>query len=350
MARAKSWWSTCLAVGVFVVVVLASTGVLLAREVPTANLKYNEFVTHLDFENYVEKTSDNLWAVEFYAPWCPHCQRFAPTWTKLAATMHEQDSRLRFGVVNCVTQRDLCTLFAIRGYPTLKTLHAGEVVDPFEGKDRGEPAIVKWLTAEMAKFTGEDDLILHNGDPDGSAAEEARKQHGPGAKALNIDGSAVLSKDVVRQVPIRLGDLASTLIFFLDTAPFLGVMKMEGERLKALGAFLGAVSDVVEQKTTRLTLRRLRAAALGFAGDKKDPEAVAGVVAADAASGGGEGGALRSMSTDQWDLARQGLRIVSGMETTAEGGLAPVTLPAHLGEIGGVNDLPWDTCAGTNHQ
>ena len=28
--------------------------------------------------------SDKLWVVEFYAHWCGHCQRFAPTWIKVA--------------------------------------------------------------------------------------------------------------------------------------------------------------------------------------------------------------------------------------------------------------------------
>lgn len=39
----------------------------------------------------------------FYAPWCPWCQRLEPTWEAVTAEVHkrypEHDGRIRFGKV-----------------------------------------------------------------------------------------------------------------------------------------------------------------------------------------------------------------------------------------------------------
>lgn len=38
------------------------------------------------------------WFIKFYAPWCPHCQRLAPTWKDMAAQLRNQ---VNVGEVNC---------------------------------------------------------------------------------------------------------------------------------------------------------------------------------------------------------------------------------------------------------
>lgn len=61
------------------------------------------------------------WFIKFYAPWCGHCKHLAPVWTELAQT-----EGLNVGSVDCdsETGKDICSLFEVKGYPTLIYLPA----------------------------------------------------------------------------------------------------------------------------------------------------------------------------------------------------------------------------------
>ena len=67
--------------------------------------------------------------INFYAPWCPWCQRLEPTWDAVTATVHakfpESDRRIRFAKVDCTVEADLCREHAVTGYPSLRVFRAG---------------------------------------------------------------------------------------------------------------------------------------------------------------------------------------------------------------------------------
>jgi protein disulfide-isomerase A6 len=43
-------------------------------------------LTESNFDRLVTQ-SDDVWVVEFYAPWCGHCQSFAPEYSKAAKAL-----------------------------------------------------------------------------------------------------------------------------------------------------------------------------------------------------------------------------------------------------------------------
>jgi thiol-disulfide isomerase/thioredoxin len=67
--------------------------------------------------------------VNFYAPWCPWCQRLAPVWEAVTDSVHqrysEEDLRLRFAKVDCTVQVDLCRKNQITAFPSIRIFHHG---------------------------------------------------------------------------------------------------------------------------------------------------------------------------------------------------------------------------------
>lgn len=64
--------------------------------------------------------------MKYYAPWCGHCKRLAPTWEELSQEHLTTASGKKVHVahVDCTVQKDICTQQNIKGYPTLQ-FHSG---------------------------------------------------------------------------------------------------------------------------------------------------------------------------------------------------------------------------------
>jgi len=76
--------------------------------------------------NFHELTGLGSWLTEFYAPWCGHCKHLAPTWEKLAS---EVKGEFHVGKVDCTVEKNICSQFGVRGYPTIKFLQGGRAYD-----------------------------------------------------------------------------------------------------------------------------------------------------------------------------------------------------------------------------
>ena len=61
-------------------------------------------LTDNNFDNRV-KDSDGVWIVEFYAPWCGHCQQLAPEYQKAAKALK---GIINVGGIDCDVHKSLC--------------------------------------------------------------------------------------------------------------------------------------------------------------------------------------------------------------------------------------------------
>lgn len=73
-------------------------------------------LTDSNFHNMVTK-GDDMWFVEFYAPWCGHCKNLKPHWVGLAKYVK---GKVKIGAVDCTQHQQTCSEFGVQGFPTIK--------------------------------------------------------------------------------------------------------------------------------------------------------------------------------------------------------------------------------------
>ena len=72
-----------------------------------------------NFENVVLQSNKPAF-VEFYAPWCGHCQKLAPILEQLADKFAFAKGKVSIAKVDADENKDLGRRFGVQGFPTLK--------------------------------------------------------------------------------------------------------------------------------------------------------------------------------------------------------------------------------------
>ncbi len=67
-----------------------------------------------DFHKMVETNKDQVWIVDFYAPWCPHCQQFAPEWEQVAEH-YASSPKVFVGAVDCTIEANRINKISLFG-------------------------------------------------------------------------------------------------------------------------------------------------------------------------------------------------------------------------------------------
>ena len=99
-------------------------------------------VTQLTSKDF-DKVYKGVWLVEFYAPWCGHCQRLAPEYEKAAKALKG------IAKIAAVNQDSEKVNVAIQGFPTIKFFVDGKMSD-YNG-ERTAKAIVDFVLGEYKK-------------------------------------------------------------------------------------------------------------------------------------------------------------------------------------------------------
>lgn len=106
----------------------------ITPQVSATNADHVIQLTPTDFDSKVLQSED-IWMVEFYAPWCGHCQRLAPIWRQASQMVYDTHHQatdtnkgytIHLGAVDCVAYAALATSYGIRGFPTIKIFGAGK--------------------------------------------------------------------------------------------------------------------------------------------------------------------------------------------------------------------------------
>jgi len=99
----------------------------------------NESVISLSRKEFDLATKhDTPHFVMFFAPWCGHCKRLAPSWNKLAQSLKEENQSVTISKVDCTVETDICNAQKVSGYPTLKFINQGVISDYHGGRSTVE--------------------------------------------------------------------------------------------------------------------------------------------------------------------------------------------------------------------
>ncbi|ESQ27367.1 hypothetical protein EUTSA_v10018420mg [Eutrema salsugineum] len=121
---------------------------LFASSIRSEQSETKEFVLTLDHSNFTETINKHDFiVVEFYAPWCGHCQKLAPEYEKAAAELRSHDPPLVLAKIDASQEsnKEFAKEYKIQGFPTIKILrNGGKSIQDYNGPREAE-GIVTYL-------------------------------------------------------------------------------------------------------------------------------------------------------------------------------------------------------------
>jgi len=82
--------------------------------------------------------------VDFYAPWCGHCQALEPEFKKAANDARAEDIETVFAMVDATANGDLAKQYQVTSFPTLLLFYNGEKEATYNGARKAKP-MLNWV-------------------------------------------------------------------------------------------------------------------------------------------------------------------------------------------------------------
>ena len=196
-------------------------------------------------------TEEEAYVIEFYQPWCPHCQHYKPTYIEIAAAVARRAvaTKVNFFAVSCELYTNLCHTYDVHGYPTILGYGIGS--DPFvrgielngdDAPDLSVESIGELLSIELAHEQVDGWQSSYSNSED-RRNREREKEEG----AIK----AAETKREWQSYPSTLNDryhnAALSLAYALKTGVYTRFGKLSDDRALALSDFLDLVDWTTPQ-------------------------------------------------------------------------------------------------------
>lgn len=119
-------------------------------------------LTESNFDSKV-LDSDDLWLVNFYAPWCPHCKNLKPIYEDASRAIRKEGLKnVKLGAIDASQYQAYAQKYGIRGFPTLKYFPAGPKTSSDAkdyDSDRSATGILQWAKSMAAEVRPPPELV-----------------------------------------------------------------------------------------------------------------------------------------------------------------------------------------------
>nr|XP_017016014.2 thioredoxin domain-containing protein 5 homolog isoform X2 [Drosophila takahashii] len=155
-------------------------------------------VVDLTEDTFAKHVSSGNHFVKFFAPWCSHCQRLAPTWEELAKELVKEPA-VTISKIDCTQFRSICQDFEVKGYPTLLWIEDGKKIEKYSGaRDLStlKSYVEKMVGVPLEKTEGEEAAATKETAGEEEAAAAAAKKLTPQQLTGEAEFDAAIAEGV----------------------------------------------------------------------------------------------------------------------------------------------------------